>query len=92
LFFVVVIASEKKETLMRIDGLDLSFEYSEDVYGYVSDYAGIDIHIQPLPLDKAFSAEVVTGIEAQHLGSFPSERWAMKAALNAAKELSALTR
>ncbi|MBN9084569.1 MAG: hypothetical protein BGP04_25140 [Rhizobiales bacterium 62-17] len=73
---------------MRID--DLNFEYEPDVYAYVSDYSGIDLVVQPLRI--GFAAEVVDGAKVHVLGAFPSERWAKKAALDAAMEISALTR
>lgn len=73
---------------MRID--DLNFDYEPDVFSFVADHRGIDLVIQPLK--KSFAAEVIDGAEVHRLGEFPSERWAKVAALNAAMEISALTR
>lgn len=69
---------------MRID--DLDFEYVEDVYAYISDYRDIDLVIQPLL--TGFAAEIVNGMKVHKLGEYPSERWAKKAALDAAKEIT----
>jgi len=71
---------------VRIDGLDLDFYDDDDLFSLVSEYRDIDLVIQPLPLDKAFSAEVVNGKRLRRLGAYPSERWAIKAALDAAKK------
>ncbi|WP_019199277.1 hypothetical protein [Afipia birgiae] len=69
---------------MRID--DLNFEYADDVEAFISDFRGIDLVIQPLRI--GFAAEVIDGAEVHALGTFPSERWAKKAALNAAQEIT----
>ena len=68
---------------MRID--DLHFEFEPDVCAYVSDFSGIDLVIQPLR--GGFAAEIIDGAKVHPLGAFPSERWAMKAALDAAKKI-----
>lgn len=73
---------------MRID--DLKFEYEPDVFSFIADHRGIDLVVQPLR--EGFAAEVIDGAEVHRLGEFPSERWAKVAALNAAMDISALTR
>ncbi|RED25789.1 hypothetical protein BJ123_13022 [Rhodopseudomonas thermotolerans] len=65
---------------LRID--DLEFTYDDDLSSYASYVAGIDIVVQPLR--DGFAAEIIDGVDVYQLGTFPSDRWAKVAALQAA--------